>query len=244
MEARKTGETVAAGIRRRIATGDLKVGDRLPTEEELTESFGIARTTLREALRILESQGLIEIKRGRGGGGTVTMPDLDRLAEPFAVVLQLRSTTVSDLDEARRLIEPRLAAWLAKNHTEDDLAALRAAVGAASAAADANDLERFGAAAASMHGTIIERSGNSTLSVISQLLHRLVLDRYTVAALHSDQALMRRAVRSYWKLVDLIADGDADRALEHWDKQMLWVLAEAPDKLLDIYEDPAITPAS
>ena len=235
-KGRKTGETVAAGIRRRIATGDLQIGDRLPTEEELTESYGIARTTLREGLRILESQGLIQIKRGRGGGAVVTMPDLDRLAEPLAVMLQLRHTTSGDLDEARRLIEPHMAAWLAKNHTEDDLAALRAAVGAATAAADANDQERFGYAAGQMHLTIIERGGNNTLSVISQLLHKLVIDRYTTAAMNVDQALMRRAARSYWKLVDLITDGDAEQASTHWEQQMAWVLAESKDRLLDVYE--------
>ncbi|MEI8241045.1 MAG: GntR family transcriptional regulator, partial [Actinomycetota bacterium] len=69
----KTGEAVAAFLRRRIVRGELPVGTKLPTEEELTERFGIARTTLREALRVLESQGLIHIKRGRGGGGTVTL---------------------------------------------------------------------------------------------------------------------------------------------------------------------------
>jgi GntR family transcriptional repressor for pyruvate dehydrogenase complex len=233
---RKTGETVAAGIRRRIATGDLKIGDRLPTEEELTESFGIARTTLREGLRILESQGLIHIKRGRGGGATVTMPDLDRLAEPLAVMLQLLQTTAGDLDEARRLIEPQLASWLATHHTEDDLAALRAVVGVASLAADANDQEAFGSAAARMHATIIERGGNNTLSVVSQLLHKLMVDRYTTAAMNADQALMRRAVRSYWKLVDLIADGEAERASTHWEQQMVWVMAESKDRLLDVYE--------
>ena len=244
MQGRKTGETVAAGIRKRIATGDLKIGDRLPTEEELTESFGIARTTLREALRILESQGLIQIRRGRGGGATVTMPDLGRLAEPLAVMLQLRSTTAFDLDEARLLIEPRLAAWLAKNHTENDLAALRAAVGEASAAAEANDQAAFGAAAGLLHGTIIERGGNNTLSVISQLLHRLVLGRYIIGAMNADQALMRRALRSYWKLVDLITDGEAERAQEHWEQQMHWMLAESTDRLLDIYEGPPVTQKS
>ncbi len=236
---RKTGETVAAGIRRRIANGELRIGDRLQTEEELTEAFGIARTTLREALRILESQGLIQIKRGRGGGATVTMPDLDRLAEPLAVMLQLRHTTAGDLDEARRLIEPQLAAWLAKNHTEDDLAALRAVVGRASLAADANDQNTFGYAAAAMHSTIIERGGNNTLSVISQLLHTLMIDRYTTAARNADQALLRRAVRSYWKLVDLIADGEADRASAHWEQQLAWVAAVSQDQLLERLRQPA-----
>ena len=232
---------MAAGIRRRIASGDLKIGDRLPTEEELTESFGIARTTLREALRILESQGLIHIRRGRGGGATVTMPDLERLAEPLAVMLQLHRTSVGDLDAARRLIEPQLAAWLAKSRTDDDLAALRAAVSAASVAADANDRTAFGAAAAQLHGTIIERAGNNTLSVLSHLLHRLVVDRYTIGAMNTDQMTIRRAVRSYEKLVDLIADGEADSAQAHWESQMSWVMAETSADLLDFFE-PRVHP--
>ncbi|MGH9135566.1 MAG: FadR/GntR family transcriptional regulator [Acidimicrobiales bacterium] len=232
----KTGEAIASSIRHRVATGDLKVGDRLPTEEELTESLGIARTTLREALRILESQGLIAIKRGRGGGATVTMPDVNRLAEPLAVMLQLRATRVIDLDEARFLIEPQLAAWLAKSHSEEDLAALRDVVADASRAADNCDHDAFGDAAARLHATIIERSGNNTLSLISQLLHRLVVDRYISGARDSDQALMRRAVRSYWKLVALIADGEADQARDHWQKQMSWVSTVSAERLLDIYE--------
>ena len=237
MQPKKTGEKVAAGIRMRIASGELKIGDRLPTEEELTESFGIARTTLREALRILESQGLIRIRRGRGGGATVTMPDLARLAEPFAVMLQLRHTRVADLDAARSLIEPQLAAWLALNHGDDDVAALHAAVAKADAAAEADDRRAFGAAAASMHETIIERAGNNTLSVLSQMLHRLVVDRYTIAALGVEQELMRRAARSYHKLVELIAAGESELARSHWQTQMSWVTAETKQEFLDFFEE-------
>lgn len=234
-QSRKTGELVAAGIRRRIANGELQIGDRLPTEEELTESFGIARTTLREALRILEFQGLIHIRRGRGGGAIVTMPDLERFAEPLAIILQLRATTIGDLDEARILIEPQLASRLAASHTNDDVAVLRRAVAAATTAADVQDQKGFGAAAASIHTVIIERAGNNTLSVLSGLLYRLALDRYTTAALTADQALLHRAVRSYSKLVDLIAEGEAQRAKDHWENHMSWVMSAADDQLLDVY---------
>lgn len=237
--ARKTGETVAAHIRRRIATGELNVGDRLPTEDELTESFGIARTTLREALRILESQGLIQIRRGRGGGATVTMPDLDRLAEPLSVVLQLRKTTTGDLDAARLLIEPVLAGWLAAHHTDDDITALRSVVAEAAAAADAADRKAFGLAAARFHRTLIERGRNETLSVISQLLHSLVTDRYTTGAKRADRALMQRAVKSYRRLTDLIANGDAERASAHWEKQMRWVTAESAQDPLSVFDSLA-----
>jgi len=236
---RKTGEAVAANIRRRIATGELPIGAKLPTEDELTEAFGIARTTLREALRILEFQGLIHIRRGRGGGATVTMPDLARLTEPLAVVLQLRHTDVADLDEARLLLEPHLAGELARNHTDDDLAALREVLDKATAAAEADDRDAFGEAAAELHVTLIARGGNETLSVVSQLLHTLILHRYTRAAHQSDQDLIRRAVRSYRRLYDLIDAGDAANAASHWEQQMKWVTGVSENDLLNVFDRDA-----
>ncbi len=234
----KTGEVVAAAIRRQIANGELVVGDRLQSEEEMTESLGVARTTLREALRVLESQGLIAIKRGRGGGPIVTMPELDRLAEPLAVVLQLRATTTTDLDAARALIEPNLAGWLAAKHTDDDLAALSAAATAAQVAADADDRVAFGRAAALVHETLLLRSGNNTLSVISQLLRRILLERYVhaAAASASPPSVMRRAAKSYAKLVRLIAAGEAEAAKAHWEKQMGWMATAGVDVPLDILD--------
>jgi DNA-binding FadR family transcriptional regulator len=216
----KTGEVVADRLRRQIVNGDLAIGQRLPPEEELTAIFGVARTTLREALRILESQGLIEIRRGRGGGPVVTMPRPDTLAQGLAVLLQLRETTLGDLDEARQLVEPALAASLARSHTEADLAALRGAVARADRAAEDDDRRGFALAAADVHETIMERAGNTTLATISSLLHELVQQYYVTAASASDQATLRRAVRSYTKLVRLVEAGDADAAEEHWRMQM------------------------
>ena len=201
----KTGEVVADRLRRQIVRGELSIGQRLPPEDELTAVFGIARTTLREALRVLESQGLIEIRRGRTGGPVVTMPKIDSLAQGLAVTLQLQGTTAGDLDVARQLIEPRLAGQLALSRTDDDLAALQAAIDRAAVAAGDFDRVEFGAAAAAVHETIIERAGNTTLATISRLLHELVAQYYVQSAAMSDQDKMQRAVRSYRKLVRLIA---------------------------------------
>jgi DNA-binding FadR family transcriptional regulator len=220
----KTGEVVAERLRRQIARGELTIGQRLPPEDELTAVFGIARTTLREALRILESQGLLEIRRGRTGGPVVTMPKIDSLAEGLAVTLQLQGTTAGDLDVARQLIEPRLAARLAEAHTADDLVALQTAADRAARAADASDRAAFGAAAIAMHETLMERSGNTTLTTFSRLLHALVAQYYVTSAALSDQERMQRAVRSYRKLVRLIDAGDADGAEEHWRKQMTFTI--------------------
>lgn len=234
----KTGETIAEGIRRKIARGELAIGARLPPEDELTAEFGIARTTLREALRILESQGLLEIRRGRTGGPVVTMPRIDSLAEGLAVTLQLQGTTAGDLDAARQLLEPRLAARLAESHDEHDLAALRDAAARAAAAAAASDRDAFAAAALAMHETLIDRAGNVTLATISGLLHALVARYYARSAARSTDAQMHRAVRSYRKLVQLIEAGDASAAEEHWRRQMAFTIdGWHADRSVDLFDD-------
>lgn len=238
-QTHKTGEAVAALLRRRIVRGELPVGTKLPTEEELTERFGIARTTLREALRILESQGLIHIKRGRGGGGTVTMPDLGGLSEAFAGALQMRGTPFSDLDQARLLIEPELTAWLAITHDAEDLALLNEAADAAHEAAADNDCMAFGEAASRFHNLIVERGRNTTLSLLSQLLNRLVENRYMIGATNATQSQMTRASRSYSKLLRLIEAGDADAARIHWQQQMTYMIESTRDQLIDYYDGPS-----
>ena len=134
-------------MRDRILRGELVPGQRLPPEDELTEQFGIARTTLREALRVLESQGLLTIRRGRGGGPEITHPSLEPAATALAVSLRLSGTTLGDLDEARRLIEPHLAGKLALSHTDYDLAKLQAVIEQGSEAAERKDIAKFGLAA-------------------------------------------------------------------------------------------------
>jgi DNA-binding FadR family transcriptional regulator len=220
----KTGAMIAERLRHQIARGELQIGQRLPPEDELTVELGIARTTLREALRILESQGLLEIRRGRTGGPVVTMPRIDALAEGLAVTLQLQGTTAGDLDAARQLIEPSLAAQLARHHTADDLAVLNAAVDRAADAAERSHRKAFGVAAADMHESLIRCAGNSTLATLSGLLHAMVARYYGRSAAASTPDEMRRAVRSYRKLVRLIEAGDADAAEEHWRKQMSFTI--------------------
>jgi GntR family transcriptional repressor for pyruvate dehydrogenase complex len=234
----KTGEMIAERLRREIARGELGIGTRLPPEDELTVELGIARTTLREALRILESQGLLEIRRGRTGGPVVTMPRIDSLAEGLAVTLQLQGTTAGDLDAARQLLEPRLAARLAEVHDDHDVAALRAAAERAADAAAASDREAFAAAAIAMHETLIDRAGNVTLATISGLLHTLVARYYARSAARSSDGQMQRAVRSYRKLVRLIESGQAAAAEEHWRRQMTFTIdGWRADRSVDLFDD-------
>ena len=221
----KTHEVVAKQMRDRILSGDLVAGQRLPPEDELTEQFGIARTTLREALRVLESQGLIVIRRGRGGGPVVTHPDLRPASSALAVALCLDGVTFGDLDDARRLIEPRVAAQLATIHDHADIAALEVAISHAHEAAERDDKKAFGIAAFEVHATIMERSKNRTLAMIARLLQDLQRTYYVETGMGASQQDMRKAVRSYRKLVDLIRAGDTEAAERHWTAQMSYTIS-------------------
>lgn len=238
-DSKKTHELVAEQLRRRIMNGELRIGQRLPPEDELNQHFGIARTTLREALRVLESQGLLEIRRGRGGGPVITKPDLEPAATALAIALQLEGATVGHLYEVRRMIEPDAAGKLAHKHTDADMAALNRAIDKAKIAADANDTGAFGEAAASVHETLLERAANPALSIISQLLHDLVWRYYADRAAAASQQLMRRAVRSYRRLVTYIEDGDVLGATVHWRSQMDFTSRASGDEPLSLFEDAA-----
>ena len=233
--ARKAHEVVADRLRQQIVSGELTEGQRLPPEEELTAQFGVARTTLREALRVLESQGLIAIKRGRGGGPLVTHPNVEPIAMALAVTLQIQGTTIGDLDTARQLIEPQIAARLAAHHADADLAVLAAAVDLAADAADRSDGIAFGLAAANVHETLMTLSGNNTLTTIAHLLQKMVQAYYLQRMDVIEPALMQRAVRGYRKLISLIADGDGAAASAHWLATMHYTIsARDADELVVI----------
>jgi DNA-binding FadR family transcriptional regulator len=216
----KAAALAADELRRRIATGELAPGDRLPPEDGLMAEFDLARTTLREALRILESEGIITVQRGRRGGPRVTRPPIDNLARGLALHLQLEGTTLSDLDAARQVIEPALAANMARSRTEDGLNALEEAIAGAAAAVRAHDRPAFGRAAAAVHGTLHEHGGNTTLAVIARTLHEVAEAYYGLAAEQASDEQLSRAVQSYRRLRRYIEDGEAAAAAEHWREQL------------------------
>ncbi len=105
----KTAELLARDLRNRIVRGELKDGETLPSEADLVAQFSVSRPTLREALRILESESLLTVTRGSRGGPRIHLPNPRHAARHFGLVLQSRGTTLGDIYQARLLIEPSCA---------------------------------------------------------------------------------------------------------------------------------------
>src|SRR5215471_9293408 len=112
-------EEIVKQVKVLITEGKLKSGDRLPPERELAEKFMVSRTSVREALRSLESRGLIEIRAGEGA--FVRDISLEALIEPLALVILPHREGVGELFEARRLLEPAIAALAARRATPDEI---------------------------------------------------------------------------------------------------------------------------
>lgn len=131
-------EEVTAQIRRRVIHGQLKAGDRLPSERELALKLGVSRNTVREALRGLEMAGVLRLAKGPGGASVVA-PDGNLVATALQDMYQLGSLTPSQLTEARLLITGDVVRLCCGRQTEDDLRELEANVEAARRASEAGD---------------------------------------------------------------------------------------------------------
>src|SRR5207247_5586153 len=113
-------QEIVRQVKAMIAEGRLKSGDQLPPERDLAEKFVVSRTSVREALRALESLGLVEIRPGEGT--FVREVSVESMIEPLALVMASHREAIGELFEARRLLEPAIAALAARRATPDELA--------------------------------------------------------------------------------------------------------------------------
>jgi DNA-binding FadR family transcriptional regulator len=204
----KAAQLIANSIRGEIARGDLRAGSPLPNETDLMAHFEVARPTAREALRILEAEGLIEIVRGAHGGARVRVPDVGAAARHCAVLLQLQGTTAAEVYEVRLMLEPT-AARLA---LEEVIAEEERAVEQTSSLAE--QAIRF-------QETLVDVAGNPPLALLVRLLHDLAT-RQSAARIRPDLdeatriRLRRRLIRAQRAVVAAIRDGRGEDAETEW----------------------------
>lgn len=217
----KTAELVAGTLRRMIVDGQLKDGDFLPFENELMAHFQVSRPTLREAVRVLESDRLVEVRRGSRTGAKVRVPGPEIVARPGALLLAISGTTLADVMTARVGIEPYAARLLANDGTEEAHQELQTLVDELPQAREAGTVAQ---SSANLHRRLVELSGNATLTMIAGMLHEIA-ERHTTAAILREQNVVPKAqyaklIRSYKRLATLVSDGRGAEAEAHWRRHM------------------------
>lgn len=220
---RKKPQQIADELRLRIIAGELDEGDSIGNEAELIEQFGVSRPSLREALRILETEGLISVVRGVSGGVVVHRPDQRHTARTAALVLQARDVSLADVFEARTIIEPSAARLVASSRGRRK-AATRLKTLIEEQRASLDDPEAFGRANARFHQELVALAGNQTLTIVAEMLHEIVARAVTAVSQseggHAPTETRRRGLRSQERLVELIEAGDSEQAEEHWRRHM------------------------
>jgi DNA-binding FadR family transcriptional regulator len=215
----KIAELVAGDIRRRILSGELKPGDSLPSEAQMMRTYEIARPTLREALRVLESDQLLSVRRGSHLGWRVRLPDPSLTARNVTMLLELRGATVRDVYMARMIFEPPACRMAAERATPEDVERLRQTLQEELAADD--DRLAYPIVAWRFHTELAELSGNATLAVLCATLQHISQSHAArVMSTRWDRTVWRRAYRAHEKVVDLIAAGKGKEAEAFWRRHM------------------------
>jgi DNA-binding FadR family transcriptional regulator len=220
----KAAELVADHIRSRIVRGQLAEGDALPPESELMAQFGVSRPTLREGLRVLESQALISVHRGARGGARVRVPDVDVAANYAGLLLQVNDTTIDDVLRTKWILETAAVGLLAERPLRSRLAGLRAVLEEEEQALD--DLHAFSRAAHAFHVELIRATESNTLTLLASMLDNIT-DRHATAVTNMQDP--HPGTRPMWRtkthavhtrLVDLIERQESSEALELWRKHV------------------------
>jgi len=220
---RKKPQQIADELRALIVSGQLGEGDSLGREPELVERFGVSRPSLREALRILEAEGLITVGRGVLGGVFVHEPDQRMTARTAALVLQARNVSLADVYDARSMLEPIAVRVVAESRARQVAAAeLRRLTVEQEKAIE--DPDAFGIANARFHARLVALAGNQTLSIMAEMLDEVVTRAVTAVSKTGSRtdsvAIRRRGIRSQRRLAELIESGDASKAEAHWRSHM------------------------
>jgi GntR family transcriptional repressor for pyruvate dehydrogenase complex len=241
----KAAELLAARIRGQIIRSELKEGDALPAESELMERFGVSRPTLREAIRVLEMESLLRMRRGSRGGALVTAPDPRVAARAVGVLLQLRGVNLRDIHEARTMIEPMAARQIAE--TKNSRSVIETLRQINEAGRDTvRDFREFPHHSWLFHKGLVEGTRNQTLTVLVQMIADIieiqVTRRYTRPMLPAEAEeqirLNVRSVHANDKLLKLLESHDADGAETYWTKHLIAVgetlLGDDADAIVDL----------
>ena len=221
MRAPRVAEVLASRLRDDILSGRLKEGDVLPAQEALFAEFGISPPALREAIHILESDGLITVRRGNVGGAVVHLPSSERTAHMISMVLQTRGASPADVSGALLHMEPVCAGLCAArtDRLTEVVPFLDAEIDRQTAQFD--EVAKYVPNARRFHETLVARCGNESMILLIGSLeviwsaHESAVWRGEGAA-EDDATLVstrRAALRDHRRLVDAIRDGDQRRAV-------------------------------
>lgn len=235
VEPRSAADQIARQLRDALTSGALRPGDRLAPEPDMAADFGVSRATLREAIKILRAQGVLQTQRGARGGHFVVSPQTDVLAESvgqtFGLWFDAGDISVAEVDEARLVVERACVALAAERRDDGDLAAMRQVL------EDARDpaltLEQFLELEVMFHRRIAQAARNRLLELPMTAIH-IVRPRTNRLLRRPDR---RVVLEQHTALYEAIAAGDPRLAQEALDAHVGFLERERAAALAERHRD-------
>lgn len=229
----KVSESVAREILHDIVDRGLEPGTSLPAEAQMLETFRVGRASLREALRILEIHGLIQIKPGPGGGPVVVGAHSADLGQTATMYFHATGATFRELIEARLVLEPLMARQAAERQDPEYLPLLEQVV-EASQLVSADDDHAYQRAATGFHDLVAGMSGNRVLDLLGRAMKDVYLDRVRELVFADEDRDW--IMKEHLKIARAILKGDARRAEKLMADHMTaytWTIEERFPGILD-----------
>jgi GntR family transcriptional repressor for pyruvate dehydrogenase complex len=233
-------ERIVDQILEAIFRGDLKPNDKLPSENELTQIFGVSRVTVREAIRALEQDGVIEVRQGVLGGAYIKEMDLDNVVERIENVLQLTNVTFQQLAEARAILEKIiLREVIPSRMKKEDLERMDANIETAELHfKNGRNSERL-LANFEFHTMMTEMSGNPMIILMHKLIVNLSI--YFFENVEPSVPMIKKTLEDHKRIVELLKRGNLKSAADLCSRHIQEVSARIVEKskqqsLLDRYK--------
>ena len=198
-------EDLVKQIEGAILDGRLKVGDKLPPQRELVEMFQTSRASLREALRVLEQKGLIDIKLGVSGGAVIKAVDTEPVTESLALLMQHQKVSLEELAEFREGVEGHVAGLAARRASRAEIKKLKELLEAARAHVErgVDAWEAFCEVDNAIHVAIAAASGNAVYGFVLRMVHDNI-QRYYEAYPLKDKRILKENYEDLREIVQAL----------------------------------------
>ena len=215
-------EAIVEHVEQAVLSGELKTGDRLPGERELVTRFEVSRSSVREAMRVLESSGLVAARPGDPRGAVILAPTAAPLRKLMTRLTQASSSSLSDLLIYRMTLESAANSLAATRRTEADMLQLEKAM-ARMRQARQQGQQAFSQADLDFHDVVARASGNTMIQISGEAVRQSIEELITSSIQESgdDRELMLRTIAHHSDVFEAIRDRDAHRA-EHLARSSLF----------------------
>ncbi len=208
VKASRISENIAEQIREAILDGKLKIGDQLPSEKDFANHFGVSKSSLREAYRVLEAYGLLEIRQGMSGGAFIKQVDITTIKDSLVNYFFFQNPGLREYTEIRTFIEPQVVRICAEKITAEDIEYLENNILAMEQEPDGknfiSDLD------IAFHKKLVDITENKIISLVVETIQTALINIKRMV--HTDEQFLKMVCEGHKKIVAALKEHDPEKA--------------------------------